>query len=321
MMLRTLRDDALLLLTAAIWGFAFVAQRAGMGFVRPFTYNGVRFALGALSLLPLVLLRRRRSAADAQPVQGPPPARGGPLLLPGLGAGAVLFIAVSLQQIGIVTTTAGKAGFITGLYVVLVPISGLLWGQRAGWGRWLGAALAVGGLYLLSVTGRFTVARGDLLVLAGAAFWAAHVQLIGWASPRVDSLQLSAAQFAVCSLLSMGVALLTEKVQAADILAAAGPILYGGICSVGVAYTLQVVVQKTAHPAHAAILLSLEGVFAVLGGRLILQETLSPRALAGCALMLGAMVASQSTLFGGAIRQGRAAGAVGAPSAGKRQRR
>ena len=169
-----------------------------MGFVGPFTYNGVRFALGSLSLLPLVCLRRNAPAG-----RRPPLGRGRAALLRyGLAAGAVLFVASSLQQQGMVTTSAGKAGFITGLYVVLVPLSGLLWGQRAGWGRFLGAALAVAGLYLLSVTGGFAVARGDLLVLVSALFWAAHVHLIGWASPRVDSLELAALQFAVCSVLT-----------------------------------------------------------------------------------------------------------------------
>jgi len=306
MRLRTLRDDALLLLTAAIWGFAFVAQRAGMGFVGPFVYNAVRFALGSLALLPLLLLRRRagrrqassrqtgrrqtgRLQAAGRHPQGAPRGLG----LYGVLAGGLLFAAASLQQIGLVTTTAGKGGFITGMYVVLVPISGLLWGQKAGWGRWLGGALALAGLYLLSVTGGFEVSGGDLLVLGSAVFWTAHVQLIGWASPRVDSLELAALQFAVCSLLSAAAALLLAPVEPRAILSAAGPILYGGLCSVGVAYTLQVIVQKTAHPAHAAILLSLEGVFAVLGGRLMLAESLSTRALVGCALMLAGMLASQ----------------------------
>jgi drug/metabolite transporter (DMT)-like permease len=295
---RTLRDDSLLLLTAAIWGLAFVAQRVGMQFVKPFTFNGIRFALGALSLLPWTLLRRRHNTGAATRVKTAPVTARRGLFLYGWLAGSVLFIAASLQQIGIVTTTAGKAGFITGLYVVLVPISGLLWRQKAGWGRWLGAALAVGGLYLLSVTGRFVVARGDLLVLASAVFWTVHVQLIGWASPRVDSLELAAFQFAVCGLLSLAVALLTESMALSGIRAAAVPILYGGLGSVGVAYTLQIVVQKTAHPSHAAILLSLEGAFAALGGWLVLGESLSTRALVGCLLMLAGMLVSQSSALG-----------------------
>jgi len=305
---RTFKDDFLLLLTAAIWGFAFVAQRAGMEHVQPFTYNGVRFALGSLSLLPLIFLFGRRSRRQAR---GKSPTgttstsgretagdgRNGKVWLYGLLCGSVLFTAASLQQVGIVFTTAGKAGFITGLYVVLVPLSGLLWRQRAGRSRWAGAGLAVAGLYLLSVTRGFTVARGDFLVLLSALFWTAHVQLIGWFSPKTDSLLLASIQFAVCSFFSLVVAAAAETVVLEGILRAAVPILYGGLCSVGIAYTLQVVVQKTAHPAHAAIILSLEGAFAVLGGWLILGELLSLRGLIGCALMLAGMIVSQTSLL------------------------
>jgi drug/metabolite transporter (DMT)-like permease len=215
----------------------------------------------------------------------------------GLVCGSVLFAAASLQQVGIVYTTAGKAGFITGLYVVLVPLSGLLWRQKAGWSRWVGAGLALAGLYLLSVTRGLTIARGDFLVLLSALFWTAHVQLIGWFSPKTDSLVLASIQFAVCALFSLVVALATETVVLEGILRAAVPILYGGLCSVGIAYTLQVVIQKTAHPAHAAIILSLEGAFAVLGGWLILGEVLSLRGLIGCALMLSGMIVSQTSLL------------------------
>jgi len=305
---RTFNDDFLLLLTAAIWGFAFVAQRAGMEYIQPFTYNGVRFALGSLSLLPLIFLlgrRSRRAAGNTSPggatstSGGSTAGRGrdGRVWLYGLLCGSVLFTAASLQQVGIVYTTAGKAGFITGLYVVLVPLSGLLWRQRAGWSRWAGAGLALAGLYLLSVTRGFTVARGDFLVLLSALFWTAHVQLIGWFSPKTDSLVLASIQFAVCSFFSLVVAAAAETVVLEGILRAAVPILYGGLCSVGIAYTLQVVVQKTAHPAHAAIILSLEGAFAVLGGWLILGELLSLRGLIGCALMLAGMIVSQTSLL------------------------
>jgi drug/metabolite transporter (DMT)-like permease len=301
---RTFKDDSLLLLTAAIWGFAFVAQRAGMEHIQPFTYNGVRFALGSLSVLPLILLLRKRSRRNSGPVRSSRPLGGSKgatgsagVWLYGLLCGSVLFAAASLQQVGIVYTTAGKAGFITGLYVVLVPLSGLLWGQRAGWSRWVGAALALAGLYLLSVTRGITIARGDFLVLLSALFWTAHVQLIGWFSPKTDSLVLASIQFAVCSVLSLVVAAGTEAVVLEAILRAAIPILYGGLCSVGIAYTLQVVIQKTAHPAHAAIILSLEGAFAVLGGWLILGETLSLRGLAGCALMLAGMIVSQTSVL------------------------
>jgi drug/metabolite transporter (DMT)-like permease len=316
----TFKDDSLLLLTAAIWGFAFVAQRAGMEYIQPFTFNGVRFALGSLSLLPLIFILRRWSSRK-MPRKNPTgittirnrdvagESGDAKVWLYGLLCGSVLFTAASLQQVGIVYTTAGKAGFITGMYVVFVPLSGLLWRQRAGWSRWVGAALALAGLYLLSVTRGFTIAKGDLLVLLSALFWTAHVQLIGWFSPKTNSLVLASLQFAVCSLFSLVVAVIAESVVLAGILRAAIPILYGGLCSVGIAYTLQVVVQKTAHPAHAAIILSLEGAFAVLGGWLILGEVLSLRGLSGCALMLAGMIVSQTSL----LRNPAAVG-TGAPS-------
>ena len=307
-----LANDSLLLLTAVIWGMAFVAQRMGMEHVGPFTYNAVRFALGALSLVPLIIVRRLRSAATTARTAGAlgaggpaaaesPHAAGGAApvgsLAAGLLAGGVLFVGASLQQIGLVFTTAGKAGFITGLYVVLVPLAGLAWGQRAGWSAWVGALLSVAGLFLLSVTAAFTIERGDLFVLVGAFFWAAHVQVVGWLSPRTDPVKLSCVQFAVCSLASAGGALLSERVILAGILAAAWPIVYGGVLSVGIAYTLQVVAQRRAPPAHAAILLSLESVFAAIGGSLVLGERLGARGVAGCAIMFAGMILSQVPLI------------------------
>ncbi|NOY09463.1 MAG: DMT family transporter [Spirochaetes bacterium] len=285
-----LKGDGLLLLTASIWGFAFVAQRIGMKYIQPFTFNGVRFALGSLSLLPLWFIKT--DSASGKPESG-----FSILALYGLLAGSVLFLGVSLQQVGIVYTTAGKAGFITGLYVVLVPLSGLFWGQKPGLSRWLGALLAVTGLYFLSITGNFTISRGDFLVLVSAFFWAAHVQIIGWLSPKVNSVKLASIQFAVCSILSLTAAFIFETVNPAGIVKAAVPIIYGGLFSVGIAYTLQIIAQKTAQPTHAAIIMSLEGVFAVLGGWVILGETLSPRNILGCILMLAGMILAQAALI------------------------
>jgi len=306
---RVIANDSLLLLTALIWGVAFVAQRVGMENVGPFTYNAVRFALGSLALVPLILARRR---PDPVGRDGAHPAPGISPLRAGLIAGVVLVFGASLQQAGLVSTSAGKAGFITGLYVVLVPLSGLLWRQRAGWSAWAGAALCLVGLFLLSVTSSFTLERGDLLVLTGSLFWTAHVQVVGWLSPRTDPLRLAAVQFAVCSLASAGAALLWEGPRLPSIMNAAVPILYGGLLSVGIAYTLQVVAQKHAPPAHAAILLSLETVFAALGGGLLLGERLGARGSAGCALMFAGMVVSQVPLL---LRQARAVRRSGAPRA------
>ena len=289
-----LKADALLLLTATIWGFAFVAQRVGMDFVGPFAFNGIRFALGGLVLLPLIYRNRTLQAVSAKR-----PASTKTVLLGGGLAGLALFAGASFQQVGLVYTTAGNAGFITGLYVVIVPILGLFWGQRPGAGTWIGVGLAAVGLYLLSVTGDFTIAFGDLLEVVGAFFWAGHVLIIGWLSPKVESSRLAFFQYAACSALSLATAAIFETTTMAGVLNAALPILYGGVCSVGIAYTLQVVAQQHAHPAHAAILLSLEAVFAALGGWLILGETFSLRGVTGCAFMLLGMLLSQLWGFAG----------------------
>ncbi len=287
---RALRADALLLLTATIWGFAFVAQRVGMNHVGPFTFNGIRFALGSLSLIPLLVIHRRQEAMYGDRL----PARNKRMVsTAGLLAGVALFLGASLQQIGLVYTTAGNAGFITGLYVVLVPILGLVWKQVPDAGTWIGAACAVVGLYLLSVTGGFSISQGDLYVLAGALFWALHVHIIGWFCAKVGSILLAFMQFVVCSVLSLGTAFLLEPWSLNSLRDAWLPIFYGGCLSVGVAYTLQVVAQKDARPAHAAILLSLESVFAALGGWLLLNEILSGRGILGCAFMLLGMLLSQ----------------------------
>jgi drug/metabolite transporter (DMT)-like permease len=202
--------------------------------------------------------------------------------------------------VGLVYTTAGNAGFITGLYVVIVPILGLFVGQRANAGTWLGALLAAAGLYLLSITEGFTIAFGDLLELIGAFFWAGHVLILAWLSPRMQAAKLAVCQYVACSVLSLLTAACLEVITLEGLYQAALPILYGGVLSVGVAYTLQVVAQRHAHPAHAAILLSLEAVFAALGGWVVLGETLTPRGMWGCFLMLVGMLLSQ--LWGMAMR-------------------
>ena len=292
-----LKNDLLLLLTAMIWGFAFVAQRVGMRFIEPFTYNGVRFAVGTVSLLPLLYLRRQargRRAGDPRTT-----------VLVGIGAGLFLYIAASLQQIGLVYTTAGKAGFITTLYVVLVPLFGIIVGRGTGVAGWIGVLLAVTGLYLLSVREGFSISPGDLLVLASAVFWALHVLFIDRYGPGVDSIALSVIQFAVCSVLCVVTSLLFESPSLEGIRSATVPILYGGLFSVGIAYTLQVVAQKNAPPSHAAILLSLEGAFAALGGWMLIGEVLDPRALAGCILMFAGMLSSQWQVISGIGRRTR----------------
>lgn len=294
---QTLKSDTFLLTTAAIWGFAFVAQRIGMDYVGPFAFNGVRFFLGSLSLLPLLMIQKWGKSGSDPSSSSSPGAKGMPGLLGGGLAGLILFIGASLQQIGLVYTTAGKAGFITGLYVVIVPVIGLFLGQRTGKATWVGAILAASGLYLLSVTESFSIAPGDLLELIGAFFWAGHVLIIGWLSPRIYPLKLAFYQFATCSALSLLTALIFESLPLYALYQAALPILYGGLLSVGVAYTLQVVAQRNARPSHAAIILSLEAVFAALGGWIVLGETLSLRGMAGCVMMLAGMLSSQLRVY------------------------
>jgi drug/metabolite transporter (DMT)-like permease len=285
-----LKTDALLLLTSIIWGFAFVAQRIGMDYVGPFTFNGVRFALGGLVLIPFIVRNNRVARRSDRNIHN---VTTKDLIVGGGLAGLALFAGASFQQVGLVYTTAGNAGFITGLYVVIVPILGLIFKQRTNTGSWLGVLAAACGLYFLCITEKFTIARGDFLELAGAIFWATQILIIGWLSPRMNPLKLAAVQYTACSILSLIAAFLIEEITMNGIYLAAIPIFYGGALSVGVAYTLQVVAQRKAHPAHAAILLSLEAVFAVLGGWLVLGEILTPRGVLGCGLMLTGMLLSQ----------------------------
>ena len=286
---RTTRANILLLLTAMIWGAAFVAQRVGMDHMGPLTVNAVRFALGSAALLPLIaFLDKKRTVA-------PPPFS--TLLKGGVLMGLALFLGAWLQQFGLCYTTAGKAGFITGLYVVFVPLIGILLGQRYGTGTWAGAGLAIAGMYLLSVTESFSMDKGDALVLMSAFFWGIHVLLVGRLTQgikTVDAVRLAAIQFATCSVISFAGAAATEDITLAGLRDGLIPILYGGLMSVGVAYTLQVVAQRDARPAPAAIILSLEAVFAALTGWLMLGEILTTQAVIGCALMLCGMIWSQA---------------------------
>ena len=284
----------ILLLTAAIWGFAFVAQRVGMQHVGAFTFNGVRFALGSVSLLPVIYFFGRKTTENIGQVEE---ATLKATVKSGVMAGSVLFIAASLQQVGLIYTTAGKAGFITSLYIVLVPILGIFLKQKTHATTWLGALTAVIGLYFLSINESFTIEFGDLLEIIGAFFWAGHIQLIDRFVKNVDAIKLSSIQFATCSVLSMIVAFIFEDVSLVGLSNAIVPILYGGIMSAGVAYTLQAVGQKHAKPSHAAIALSMESVFAAIGGLLLLNEILPARGYLGCALMLVGMLIAQSENF------------------------
>ena len=285
-----MQANLMLLVTAAIWGFAFVAQRVAMDHMGPFSFNAVRFLLGAASLLPLIWFFSRKKAVATSP------AAKTSIWLAGGVAGAILFVAAALQQVGLLDTTAAKAGFITGLYMILVPFLGLFLRHVTGLNAWLGAVLALVGLYLLSINADFSMSRGDFLMFIGAIFWACHILWIDFIGRRVNALQLSAVQFLACGLLSSVAAFWQEAPTFASILLAWPAILFASFISVGLAYTLQVVAQKRAKPTHAAIIMSMEAVFAAIGGVVFLDENLPMRGWIGCGLMMTGMLLSQIPL-------------------------
>lgn len=286
----TWRANFMLVVVTAIWGFGFVAQRVGMQHIGAFTYNALRFAIGSLALLAFVPLMRR-FAPPAAPLHWRGIAGGGLL------AGALLFIAAYLQTAGLAFTTAGKAGFITGFYVVLVPALGLFFRQRTHLTTWAGGVLALAGLYFLTISENLQANPGDLLILASALFWAAHIQAIAFLSRRIDPLALSIAQYVAVALLSAVAAPIFERNSLAEVTAAGGAILYGGLLVVGVSFTLQVIAQREAHPGHAAVIMVSEAMWGVFAGWWLLGELLTPRALAGCGLMLAGMLLSQAAPF------------------------
>ncbi|WP_326429843.1 DMT family transporter [Stutzerimonas frequens] len=283
---QALRADFLMLITAMIWGTAFVAQRIGMDNIGPFLFTGLRFALGALALLPLVIHQGRTAARHEPFLQ-----RG--LLLGGMSMGLALTVGINLQQVGLLFTSVTNSGFITGLYVIVVPLLGLALGHKTGLGTWLGAFLAVAGMALLSIGEDFTVAPGDWIQLAGAFVWGVHVLLVSFFVSRHDAIRLAFLQFATCALVSLLLALVFEEIDPANIWLAGPALLYGGLFAVAVGYTLQVVAQKHAIASHAAIILSLEAVFAAIAGALFLDESLTLRGYLGCVLMFIGMLAAQ----------------------------
>ena len=283
---QALRADFLMLITAMIWGTAFVAQRIGMDNIGPFLFTGLRFALGAFALLPLVIHQGRTAARHEPFLQ-----RG--LLLGGMSMGLALTVGINLQQVGLLFTSVTNSGFITGLYVIVVPLLGLALGHKTGLGTWLGAFLAVAGMGLLSIGEDFTVASGDWIQLAGAFVWGVHVLLVSFFVSRHDAIRLAFLQFATCALVSLLLALVFEEIDPANIWLAGPALLYGGLFAVAVGYTLQVVAQKHAIASHAAIILSLEAVFAAIAGALFLDESLTLRGYLGCVLMFIGMLAAQ----------------------------
>lgn len=286
-----MKNNAMLLLTALIWGCAFVAQSVGMDYVGPFTFNAVRSLIGAAVLLPVIALMDRLEGKDKKKSEKKGDTR--TLILGGVCCGIALGVASSLQQIGIQYTTVGKAGFITAMYIVIVPLMGVFVGRKVRPVIGLCVVIAVAGLYFLCMKGGFSLGGGDLMVMICAVAFSVHILVIDYFSPLVDGVRMSAIQFLVAGLMCSVPMFLWEQPQPAVILSAWAPILYAGVLSCGVAYTLQILGQKGADPVVASLLLSLESVFSVLAGWVILGQALSARELFGCALMFGAIILAQ----------------------------
>ena len=290
----------LLLLTSMIWGTAFVAQRVGMESIEPLTFNAARMALAAaaVGLLALLRARRDRRLFPDRPAEERRQLRRS-TVVGGLCCGFFLAGGSILQQMGLVYTTAGKAGFITALYMLLVPIAAfLLFGKKSSWLVWLAVAMGVAGLYCLCITEGFTLTRGDALVCLCAVFFCGHILCVDHFVQKGDPVGISAVQFAAVTVISGAAALLTEHPGIDKLVSAAVPILYCGIVSGGIGYTLQIVGQKYTDPTVASLLMSMESVFAVLAGALLLQERMSPRELTGCVIMFAAVVLVQIPLPG-----------------------
>lgn len=282
---------SLLFIAAVIWGAAFVAQSKGMDYVGGFTFNCLRSLLGGVVLIPVicVLNNVRKNKKSAGNTAGDRKT----LVTGGVCCGVLLCLATNLQQFGIKYTTVGKAGFITAMYIVLVPIFGIFVRRRAGKFVWLGVALAVAGLYLLCINEDFHIGKGDLLVLGCAVVFSVHILCVDYFSPLVDGVKLSCIQFFTCGILSGIPMLIFEEISLNDIADCRIPILYAGIMSCGVAYTLQIIGQKNVNPTVASMVLSLEAVVSVLAGWVILGQNMSGKELLGCVVMFAAIILAQ----------------------------
>lgn len=285
------KNFILLFLTALIWGVAFVAQSVAMDYIGPYTFNAVRSLLGGIVLVPCVFLFGGRKKVDQ--THGHTVDRPQDVLIGGVLCGFMLFLSTTLQQVGIQYTTVAKAGFITALYIILVPILGIFLKKRVSFQIWISVAVALVGLYLLCMQGSFSLGQGDLLVLLCSLCFALHILVIDHFTDRVSGVKLSCIQFFVSALLSSVLMFLFEKPALSEILAAWLPIVYGGVFSSGIAYTLQIIGQKGTDPTIASLILSLESVVSVLAGWILLGQALTPREIAGCLLMFGAIILAQ----------------------------
>lgn len=280
-----------LALTAFIWGVAFVAQSVGMDYIGPFTFNCVRFFIGGIVLIPLIFFMNKGKQKEKDTVEGKEKRKN--TIVGGIFCGIFLCVASSFQQFGIMQTSVGKAGFITALYIIIVPLLGIFLHKKITALMGISALIAVCGFYLLCISGQLSINRGDLLVLICAFVFSLHILVIDVYSSKGDCVTISCIQFFVSAVLSGICMFLFEKPVMADIFAAYVPVLYAGILSCGVAYTLQIVGQKNMEPAVASLILCLESVFSALAGWLILKQSLSTKELIGCLLVFTAVILAQ----------------------------
>lgn len=290
-----LKSNMLLFLTAFIWGSSFIAQSKGADVLGPFTFNSFRYTLAVIALTPVIMFLNKKNADKRdQMTAGEKASEKKYLIYGGIATGLALFVASSLQQYAMAFTTAAKAGFITTLYVILVPIVGIFLKKKVRPVIWLCAIMGVVGLYLLSMQpGTFSISHGDFFVLLCALAYTAHILIIDYFSPKTDGVKLSCLQFVVVAICSFAAMFMTETLVMGDVVKAIIPLLYAGVLSSAVAYTLQIVAQKDADPTVASLILSLESVFAAICGALLLGELLSLREVAGCVIMFIAIIVAQ----------------------------
>ncbi|MCI8293103.1 MAG: DMT family transporter [Hespellia sp.] len=285
-----LKINSMLFLSAFIWGLAFVAQQIGMEYMEPFTFNSIRFFIGSIVLLPCIwLLDRKKNASQVSSHSVDKKT----LYVGAICCGIPLAFASGVQQVALLYSPAGKVGFLTALYILFVPIFGIFLKKKAGLHIWLGVLVAVIGMYLLCITDSFSLGKGDAYALLCAVIFALQIMFVDHFSPKTDGLRLSCLEFLVAGIINAIFMFFTETPDISYILAAALPLLYAGVLSCGVAYTLQVIAQKDADPSIAALIMSLESVFSVLGGWVILHQILSPREIFGCLLMFSATILAQ----------------------------
>ena len=287
---KQIKASACLLATAIIWGLGIVIQKDGMGSIGPFLYSALRMLIGSVTLCVMLLVNDKLHGKVSVDKTSQPDKT---LYIGGIVTGILMFFAANLQQIGLVYTNAGKTAFITALYVLLVPIIGILLKHKTNINNWIGAVIGAVGLYFLCVTTQFTVTTGDVIVFIGSFCWAAHILAVNHFAPKVDVIRLMCIQFIVSGIMSLAAAVFTEEIILADILSCVPGLLYTGIVSTALASALQGIGQKYAHPTTASILLSTESLFATICGFIFLNEVMNGRELIGCILMLLAIILSQ----------------------------